>query len=72
MALTQTQKNELKADWETLISLVEKFSQGDTKTLYVVDKEPLLRGADAIGRLVAVMPRASWTRGKQGHGKKKR
>ncbi len=67
MALSKEQKEEIKREWEQLASLAEKFSGGTVEELYVVNGEPLIRGAEAMARLLVRVPRASWSRGKQGH-----
>ena len=68
MPLTKVQKQQVKQEWDRMIRSVEKFSAADVRTLYVVDKQPLLDGVEKIAQLLGKIPRATWTRGKQGHG----
>ena len=68
MPLTQEQKQQLKDDWDTMTRLAAKFAKGSVQDLYVIDRAPMLDGAEAIASLQAKLPRACWTRGKQGHG----
>lgn len=71
MALTKAQKQVVKDEFAQLLALGKKFAKADVSTLYVVDKDPLLESADVIGELVKKVVPAAWTRGKQGHGRKK-
>lgn len=68
MPLTDRQKQTEKARFNRMIEDIEHFAEGDVKTLYVIDKSPLLKASDALGDLIKKLPRATWTRGKQGHG----
>jgi hypothetical protein len=69
MALSQNDKDTIKNEWDEMCRLAKKFSRGSVEDLYVIDKDPLLDGAEDLAALVMKLPRAAWTRGKQGHGK---
>lgn len=69
MPLTQQQKDNVKKDWDQLTALAGKFARGSNQDLYVVDGKPLLKGGEALARLLARIPKAAHTRGKQGHGR---
>lgn len=71
MALTKAEKQIVKDEFAQFLALGRKFAKADVSTLYVVDKDPLLESSDMVGELIKKLGPALWTRGKQGHGRKK-
>jgi hypothetical protein len=71
MALTKAEKQAVKDEFAQFLMLGKKFANADVTTLYVVDAKPLLEAGEVVGALAGKLPRATWTRGKQGHGRKK-
>lgn len=69
MPLSKEQKLDKKARFARMVEDLEHFANGDVKTLYVIDIGPMLKAAEAMGELMKRLPKASWTRGKQGHGR---
>jgi len=69
MPLTRQQKDTLKRDWDQLTTLADKFARGSVQDLYVIDGRPLIKGGEALAKLLIRIPKAAHTRGKQGHGR---
>jgi hypothetical protein len=68
MPLNEIQKQEVKDKWEQLTELAKFFLKGDTGSLYVVDRKPMIKGLEILADLSKKGFKACWTRGKQGHG----
>ena len=69
MPLTEQQKQQTKAKFNTLIELIIEFSKGDVRNLYVIDHKALLKASKVVGLFIPKLAKACWTRGKQGHGR---
>lgn len=66
MALSETEKTEIKTRWDAFVIELLFWAQGDTTSLYVVDGDPLSDARIPIMTFLAKYVRAVETRAAQG------